>query len=79
MTPTADEDRRRGDEASDVEEDVDDAVEDVVEELRPSRSLWHGLISLVILVRAEFNAMLFPRAFLGKELTEMPAPQTATK
>ena len=41
--------------------------------------VWMYLISLVILVGAEFNAMLFPRAFLGKELKEMPAPQTATK
>jgi uncharacterized BrkB/YihY/UPF0761 family membrane protein len=37
------------------------------------------MISLVILVGAEFNAMLFPRAFLGKELKTMPTPQTATK
>ena len=41
--------------------------------------VWMYLISLVILVGAEFNAMLFPRAFLGKELKAMPAPQTATK
>ena len=41
--------------------------------------VWMYLISLVILVGAEFNAMLFPRAFLGKELKKMPAPQTATK
>ena len=41
--------------------------------------VWMYLISLVILVGAEFNAMLFPRAFLGKELKEMPAPQSATK
>jgi len=40
--------------------------------------VWMYIISLVILVGAEFNAMLFPRAFLGKELKEMPAPQTAT-
>jgi uncharacterized BrkB/YihY/UPF0761 family membrane protein len=37
------------------------------------------IISLVILVGAEFNAMLFPRAFLGKELKAMPIPQPATK
>jgi len=30
---------------------------------------WMYLISLVILVGAEFNALLFPRAMLGKELT----------
>src|SRR5580692_8992010 len=41
--------------------------------------VWMYIISLVILVGAEFNAMLFPRAFLGKELKAMPAPQTATK
>ena len=41
--------------------------------------VWMYLISLVILIGAEFNAMLFPRAFLGKELKEMPAPQAATK
>ncbi len=31
--------------------------------------VWMYMISLVILVGAEFNAMLFPRAMLGKELT----------
>jgi membrane protein len=31
--------------------------------------LWMYLISLVVLVGAEFNALLFPRAMLGKELT----------
>ncbi len=31
--------------------------------------VWMYLISLVILVGAEFNALLFPRAMLGKELT----------
>jgi membrane protein len=31
--------------------------------------VWMYLISLVVLVGAEFNAMLFPRAMLGKELT----------
>src|SRR5580693_3356161 len=41
--------------------------------------VWMYLISLVILVGAEFNAMLFPRAFLGKELKAMPSPQTASK
>ncbi len=33
--------------------------------------VWMYLISLVILVGAEFNAMLFPRAILGHELKEM--------
>jgi membrane protein len=41
--------------------------------------VWMYVISLVILVGAEFNAMLFPRAFLGKELKTMPTPQTANK
>ncbi|HEV2396953.1 MAG TPA: YihY/virulence factor BrkB family protein [Candidatus Sulfotelmatobacter sp.] len=31
--------------------------------------VWMYLISLMVLVGAEFNAMLFPRAMLGKELT----------
>ena len=33
--------------------------------------VWMYLVSLVVLVGAEFNAMLFPRATLGKELKEM--------
>jgi membrane protein len=33
--------------------------------------VWMYMISLIILVGAEFNAMLFPRAMLGKELIEM--------
>jgi uncharacterized BrkB/YihY/UPF0761 family membrane protein len=28
------------------------------------------MISLIVLIGAEFNAMLFPRAILGKELLE---------
>src|SRR5580698_6628123 len=35
------------------------------------------MISLVILVGAEFNAMLFPRAMLGKELTAVSGPRAA--
>jgi len=31
--------------------------------------VWMYLISLVILIGAEFNAMLFPRSLLGNELT----------
>jgi membrane protein len=31
--------------------------------------VWMYMISLVILIGAEFNAMLFPRSTLGKELT----------
>jgi membrane protein len=34
--------------------------------------VWMYMISLVILVGAEFNAMLFPRSKLGKELTGAP-------
>jgi len=41
--------------------------------------VWMYIISLVILVGAEFNAMLFPRAFLGKELKTMPVPQAAAR
>jgi membrane protein len=41
--------------------------------------VWMYMISLVILVGAEFNAMLFPRAFLGKELKATPAPPVATR
>lgn len=35
--------------------------------------VWMYMISLIILVGAEFNAMLFPRAMLGRELKEMSA------
>ena len=35
--------------------------------------VWMYMISLIILVGAEFNAMLFPRAMLGKELVETNA------
>jgi len=38
--------------------------------------VWMYMISLVILVGAEFNAMLFPRAFLGRELQELSSPTT---
>jgi membrane protein len=37
--------------------------------------VWMYLISLVVLVGAEFNALLFPRAMLGKELTEVGSPK----
>ena len=33
--------------------------------------VWMYLISLVILVGAEFNALVYPRAMLGKELKQM--------
>jgi membrane protein len=36
--------------------------------------VWMYLISLVVLVGAEFNAMLFPRSTLGRELTAMRPP-----
>jgi membrane protein len=35
--------------------------------------VWMYMVSLVVLVGAEFNALLFPRAMLGKELTAIPA------
>jgi len=34
--------------------------------------VWMYMISLVILVGAEFNAMIFPRSTLGKQLAEIP-------
>src|SRR5579863_2670682 len=37
--------------------------------------VWMYMISLVILVGAEFNAMLFPRAMLGKELIAISSPK----
>jgi membrane protein len=37
--------------------------------------VWMYFISLVILVGAEFNAMLFPRAMLGKELNAVSSPK----
>ncbi len=39
--------------------------------------VWMYMVSLVILVGAEFNAMLFPRAMLGKELTAVSGPRVA--
>jgi hypothetical protein len=36
------------------------------------------MISLVILVGAEFNAMLFPRAMLGRELVAMGSTSVKT-
>ena len=41
--------------------------------------VWMYMISLVILVGAEFNAMLFPRAMLGRELREMVKRREATQ
>jgi membrane protein len=39
--------------------------------------VWMYMVSIVILVGAEFNAMLFPRAMLGKELTAVSGPRAA--
>ena len=39
--------------------------------------VWMYMISLVVLVGAEFNALLFPRAMLGKELTAINGPKAA--
>jgi membrane protein len=39
--------------------------------------VWMYLISLVVLVGAEFNALLFPRAMLGKELTAITSPKAS--
>jgi len=39
--------------------------------------VWMYMVSLVILVGAEFNAMLFPRAMLGKELIAVSVPKAA--
>jgi len=41
--------------------------------------VWMYMISLVILVGAEFNAMLFPRATLGRELREMASPRAGAQ
>jgi membrane protein len=41
--------------------------------------VWMYMISLVILIGAEFNAMLFPRAMLGKELLAMCAPKSPAR
>ncbi|HEY6767688.1 MAG TPA: YihY/virulence factor BrkB family protein [Candidatus Sulfotelmatobacter sp.] len=40
--------------------------------------VWMYLISLVVLVGAEFNAMLFPRAMLGKELIAISGSKIAS-
>src|SRR3984957_8020292 len=37
--------------------------------------VWRYMVSLVILIGAEFNAMLFPRAMLGKELIAISGPR----
>jgi len=39
--------------------------------------VWMYMVSLVVLVGAEFNAMLFPRAMLGKELTAINGHKAA--
>jgi membrane protein len=37
--------------------------------------VWMYMVSLIILIAAEYNAMLFPRAMLGKELKGMAKPR----
>jgi len=41
--------------------------------------VWMYMISLIVLIGAEFNAMLFPRAFLGKELLESSAANVGAR
>jgi membrane protein len=41
--------------------------------------VWMYMISLIILVGAEFNAMLYPRAMLGRELREMSGSAQSTR
>jgi membrane protein len=41
--------------------------------------VWMYLVSLVILIGAEFNALIYPRAFLGKQLGEIPAAKTMVR
>jgi membrane protein len=41
--------------------------------------VWMYLVSLVILIGAEFNALIYPRAFLGKQLGEIPATKTMVR
>ncbi len=41
--------------------------------------VWMYMISLVILIGAEMNAMLFPRAMLGKELTAVSPPKALVR
>jgi membrane protein len=37
--------------------------------------VWMYMVSLIVLIGAEFNAMLFPRAMLGKELIAVSSPR----
>jgi membrane protein len=41
--------------------------------------VWMYMISLIILVGAEFNSMLFPRSQLGRELVAVGEPKTAVR
>jgi membrane protein len=41
--------------------------------------VWMYMVSLVILVGAEFNAMIFPRAMLGKELIAASGPKAVRR
>jgi membrane protein len=41
--------------------------------------VWMYMVSLVVLVGAEFNAMIFPRAMLGKELIAVSGPKAMAR
>jgi membrane protein len=41
--------------------------------------VWMYMVSLVVLVGAEFNAMIFPRAMLGKELIAVRGPKALAR
>jgi membrane protein len=41
--------------------------------------VWMYMIALIILIGAEFNAMLFPRSTLGKELVAIPEARAAVR
>lgn len=41
--------------------------------------VWMYMVSLVVLVGAEFNAMIFPRAMLGKELIAISGPKVVAR
>jgi len=41
--------------------------------------VWMYMVSLVVLVGAEFNAMIFPRAMLGKELIAISGPKAISR
>jgi membrane protein len=41
--------------------------------------VWMYMVSLIVLIGAEFNAMLFPRAMLGKELFALSGPKAVAR